>query len=415
MTNIKMETVMKRMHLSSALASVFVAAVGMAGSPAAQAQEPIRIAHTASLTGMAASHAQNIVNGIQLAIDEWNENGGILGRKLELLYRDDQLKPELGVSHIRDLIVRENADFILGPGNSSLAMAQTLVAKQYKKIFMNINTNSPKLTIDLFHPYYFTMTFSGEMEGYTWAELLGPNYKKVGFIGPDYEASHAYVTNLKKRLAVTFPDCEVIVEAWPKIGETDYTPYITRLMAAEPEAVYSVLWAGDLVAFIKQATPYGFFDKTQFGTLSYYEDLKALGDVMPEGVLVQMRAPFFAIHDPRMAGLVRKWREKYGDYPGDNGIQSYESMQVLAHAIDQAGSTDSDAVRETLENMTYQSLRGAVKFRAVDHAGTINSFVGKTVKVPEHPFKVMTDVWQVPIERVWPSPEEVLERRKAAN
>lgn len=402
---------MKR--IKSCLFFFVVAVLVLTSYPPVQAQQPIKIGHTASLTGMAAMHARNMVNGIQLAIDEWNEKGGILGRKLELLVRDDQAKPELGVSHVRDLIVREKVDFLLGPGNSALAMAQTLVAKQYKKILMNTNSNSPKLRIDLFHPYYFTMTFSGEEEGYTWAELLGPNYTKIGFIGQDYEAPHAYVTNLKKRLSERYPNAKVIVEAWPKLGETDYTPYITQLMAAKPEVVYSVLYGGDLIAFIKQATPYGFFDRIQLGTLSYYEDLKVLGDIMPEGVLVQMRAPFFAIQDPRMPKLIKKWQEKYGDYPGDNGIQAYESMQVLAHGIAKAGSTDSDAVRMALEEITYDSLRGPVRFRKVDHAGTVHSFIGKTVKSPKYPFKVITDVWLVPIERVWPSPDEILKRRQA--
>jgi len=177
---------------------------------------------------MAAVHAHSIVNGINLAIDEYNEKGGILGRKLELLVRDDQTKPELGVSHVRDLFIREKIDFLLGPGNSALCMAQTLIAKQYKKILMNTNSNSPKLRIDLFHPYYFTMTFSGEEEGYTWAEKLGPTYTKIGYIGQDYEAPHQYIKNMRKRLDAKFPNSKVIVEAWPKLGETDYTPSITR-------------------------------------------------------------------------------------------------------------------------------------------------------------------------------------------
>ena len=384
------------------------------GYSAVQAQEPIRIGHTASYTGMAAVHARSIVNGIQLAIDEWNEKGGILGRKLELLVRDDQAKPELGVTHVRDFFARRNVDFLLGPGNSALAMAQTLVAKRYKKIFMNTNSNSPKLRIDLFHPYYFTMTFSGQEEGYAWAEKLGPNYTKIGYIGQDYEAPHAYVRNLKKQLSKKYPNSKVIVEAWPKLGETDYTPYITRLMAANPEVVYSVLYGSDSIAFLKQAAPYGFFDKIKLGQLCYLEDLKVLGDTLPDGVLVQMRAPFFAIDHPRMPKVVKKWQEKYGDYPPDNGIQGYESMQVLAQGIAEAGSTNSDVVVKALEGGTFDGLRGKVKFRKVDHSGTVHSYIGTIYKDPKYPFKIMKDVWKIPIERVWPSPEEVLKRRKAA-
>lgn len=396
--------------------AVSAATVGsflLLGFAAAQ-DKPILIGLATDLTGSAAAFTRSKITGVQLALDEINASGGLLGRKLELLVRDSQLKPELGASHARDLITRENVDFLIGPTSSAVAIAVSAVAKQYKKVVMMIIPNTPRLTLEAFHPYFFTMVPSGLMEARAMAEAIGPTYKRIAFIGGDYEAAHQGLRYFKEWLAKVNPTAEIVAEAWPKIGEPDYSSYITKLISSKPDAVFSYLWGADLIGFTKQAKPYGLFEKTKVAGLLFLDDLKALGAEMPEGFIGQMRAPFFAIEGDRMAKFVEQYRAKVGEYPADWAVMGYEGMQVLAQAIRKADSLDSDAVVSALEQVRYDGLRGTISFREIDHQSTVDSFIGVTVTSQEYPFKVLNNVKRIPAEKIWPSLEEVSQARSSA-
>jgi branched-chain amino acid transport system substrate-binding protein len=301
---------------------------------------------------------------------------------------------------------------MLGPGSSGVAVSVSAIAKQYKKVIMLTTSNSPRMTMELFHPYVFQVAPTGLMEPRALAEMAGPKHTKWGYIAGDYEASHQYLRHIKAHLGKVNPNAKFAVEAWPKLGAPDFTPYITQLLAASPEIVYSGLWGADLVAFIKQAKPYGFFEKTQFMTILVVDDLRAMGQEMPEGIIGQMRAPFFAIDNPRMNEFVRKFREKTNEYPTDWAVQGYEGVDILIRGIAKAGSTDSEAIVKAIEGITYDGLRGTIRFRKEDHQGTVPSFIGRTAKSDKYPFLIIKDVQVIPAEKMWPSLEEIAASRK---
>lgn len=381
--------------------------------PAAAQDKPIKVGLTTDLTGIAAAYARSQVNGVQLAVDQINASGGLLGRKIELLVRDSQLKPDLGTSHTRDLITRENIDFLVGPDGSAVGMTVSAVAKQYKKVVMMTIPNSPRITTETFHPYVFTVVPSGLMEARAMAAAIGPGNKRIAFIGGDYEAAHQGLKYFKEHLAKVNPSAEVVAEAWPKLGEPDYSSYITRLMSSKPDVIFSYLWGADLIGFVKQGKPYGVFDKTKVASLVFLDDLKALGDEMPDGVIAQMRAPFFSIEGERMTKFTEQFRAKFNDYPADWAIMGYEGMQILAQAVQKAGSLESDAIVKAVEQIRYDGLRGPITFRGIDHQGTVGSYIGTVAKSDKYPFKVMTGVKYLPAESIWPSPAEI-ERARAA-
>jgi branched-chain amino acid transport system substrate-binding protein len=389
-----------------------VAAALVLGSIAQADEPPIKIGLTTDLTGIAAAYARGQVNAVQLAIDEINAAGGIKGRKLELLVRDSQLKPELGTSHTRDLIVREHVDYLIGPDASSVGVAVSAVAKQYKKVVMMTIPNTPRLTGELFHPYFFTIVPSGTMLARAMAEGIGPKYEKIAFIGGDYEASHQAIKYFGDWLAKVNPKAKIINEQWPKLGEPDFTPYITQLMSAKPDLVWSYLWGSDLIAFIKQAKPYGLFEHTKFATLLFLDDLKALGAEMPDGIIGQMYAPPFGTKSDRMSQFITKFQAKYNDYPSDWAVLGYDGMHVLADGIKTASSFDSEAVIKALEGITYEGLQGTTKFRLVDHQGNVPSFLGTTGKDASLPFKTLVDIQRIEADKVLPTPDEILAERK---
>lgn len=398
----------------TAAAMLAGAALATATASTASAQEgPIKIGLTTDLTGIAAAYARGQVNGVELAIAEINAAGGIKGRKLELLVRDSQLRPELGTSHTRDLITREKVDYLIGPDASSVGVAVSAVAKQYKKVVVMTIPNTPRLVGELFHPYFFTIVPSGTMLARAIAEGLDKKYKNIAFIGGDYEASHQAVKYFGDWLAKVNPDAKITNTQWPKLGEPDFTPYITQLLAAKPDLIFSYLWGSDLIAFIKQAKPYGLFEQTKFSTLLFLDDLRALGDEMPDGIIGQMYAPPFGTKGAKMDDFIQKYQAKYGQYPSDWSVMAYDGMMILAQGIKNASSFDQDAVVKALEATKYEGLQGGTTtFREVDHQGNVPSFLGTTGKDPKLPFKTLVDIKRIEADKVWPTPQEILAERK---
>ena len=391
------------------------AALAIAGTASLRAEEPpIKIGLTTDLTGVAAVYARGQVNGVQLAADEINAAGGIKGRKIEIIVRDSQLKPELGASLTRDLITREHVDYLIGPDSSAVGVAVTNVAKQYKKVVMMTIPNTPRLTGELFHPYFFTIVETGSMLAKAMADGPGKQYNHIAFIGGDYEASHQAVKYFTDFLAKSNPKAQVIQAQYPKLGETDFAPYITQLIAAKPDLVYSYLWGSDMIAFVKQAKSYGLFDKTKVATLLFLDDLRALGPDMPDGLIGQMYAPPFGTDTERMHQFIQRYQAKYHEYPSDYPVLGYDGMSVLAAGITAATSFASDDVVAALEHINFPGLEGSIEFRAVDHQSTGFSFLGVTGTAPgwHEPFKTMVDIERIPAQAVWPTPEEILAERK---
>ncbi|MFI5021010.1 MAG: ABC transporter substrate-binding protein [Alphaproteobacteria bacterium] len=413
-----------RFRTTAAVFAVGAATAAMTLPPAgfAAAQDkPIKVGITTELTGVAAAWARSQVNGVQLAIDQINASGGLLGRKLELLVRDSQLKPDLGASLTRDLILRESVDVLIGPIASADGMTVSAMAKQYKKVVMMAGPNSPRLTMENFHPYIFQISPTGLMEARAMAEAIGPKYNRIAFIGADSEASHQGLKYFKEWLAKVNPAAQIVGEAWPKFGEPDYSSYITSLISSKPDAIFSYLFGADLIGFIKQANPYGVFEKTKFAGYLQFDDLKALGPDLPDGMIGQMRSPFFAtacaycsaMERGRTAKFVEQYQAKYNDYPSIWAEKGYEALLILAQAIEKAGTLDSDAIVRATEQIRYQGLHGTITFRSMDHQGNVGSYFGTTATNDKYPFKVLTNEVRIPAEKIWPSQAEVDQARAA--
>jgi len=374
----------------------------------AQAADTIRIGWTADMPGIGATFYASQKNAIELFIEQTNAEGGILGKKLELIIRDSKLKPDVGATVARELILSEKCDFLIGPTSSGVAKAVTNVAKEFKKIVYFHTSNTEDLTTKDFHPYMFQVVPNTGIEGRGITKFLSQKpYKRYCFIGPDYAYAHtqwdAFQANLKKLK----PEAEILEAVWTKLGETNYAPYIPTLMARNPEIIYTNLWGGGLSSFIKQAKPYGLFKKASITSLYDLDLLRATGMDMPEGLLGYGRLPFFAVDTPEMNTFVKQYYDKYNEWPSDWACMAYDGLIALTTAIKKANSIDSDAVVKALEGMHFKSLRGDRYIRAEDHMANVGIYVGYTAKDPKYEgFLIMKDVVEVPAEEVWLSAED---------
>jgi branched-chain amino acid transport system substrate-binding protein len=376
-----------------------------------QAADTIRIGWTADMPGIAATFYESQKKAIELFIEEQNAAGGVLGKKLELVIRDSKLKPDVGATVARELILSEKCDFLIGPTSSGVALAVTKVAKEFKKIVYFHTSNTEKLTTTDFHPYMFQVVPNTGIEGRGITRFLSEKpYKRYCFIGPDYAYAHTQWDSFKKNLGKLKPDAEILEAVWTKLGETNYAPYIPTLMARKPDIIYTNLWGGGLSSFIKQAKPYGLFKKASITSLYDLDMLRATGLDMPEGLLGYTRCPFYAIDTATMQAFVEKYHTKHNQWPSDWAAMVYDGLIALTTAIEKAGSIDSDQVSKALEGLKFESLRGSRFIRAEDHMANVGIYVGYTAKARKYKdFLILKDVVEVPAEEVWLSVDEVKE------
>ncbi|MGD2125711.1 MAG: ABC transporter substrate-binding protein [Desulfobacteraceae bacterium] len=385
----------------------FILCLSMAPGDNALAADSIRIGWTADMPGVGATFYASQKKALELFIEETNAAGGILGKKLELIIRDSKLKPDVGATMARELVLSEKCDFLIGPTSSGVALAVSKVAKEFKKIVYFHTSNTNKLTTTDFHPYMFQVVPHTGIEGRGIAMFLAKSpYKRICFIGPDYAYGHTQWEAFKDYLVKIKPDVQILKAVWPKQGETNYGPYIPTLMAQNPEVIYTNLWGGSLSSFIKQAKPYGLFKKSTITSLFDLDLMRAAGKDMPEGLLGYARCPFYAVGTLDMKIFVDKYHTKYNEWPSDWACMAYDGMIALTTAIEKANSIDSDDVVKALEGLRYASLRGSRYIRAEDHMANVGIYVGYTSKDAKYEnFLILKDVVEVPAEKVWLSVE----------
>jgi branched-chain amino acid transport system substrate-binding protein len=374
-----------------------------------QAADTIRIGWTADMPGIGATFYESQKKAIELFIADKNAAGGVLGKKLELVIRDSKLKPDVGATVARELILSEKCDFLIGPTSSGVALAVTKVAEEFKKIVYFHTSNTEKLTTTDYHPYMFQVVPNTGIEGRGITRFLSQKpYKRYCFIGPDYAYAHTQWDTFKENLSKLNPDAQILEAVWTKLGETNYAPYVPTLMARKPDIIYTNLWGGSLSSFIKQAKPYGLFKNASITSLYDLDLLRATGMDMPEGLLGYARCPFYAINTQEMKAFSAKYNAKYNEWPSDWACMAYDGLIALTAAIEKAGSIDSDSVSKALGGLKFNSLRGPRYIRAEDHMANMGLYVGYTAKNPKYKgFLILKDVVEVPAEKVWLSVDEV--------
>jgi branched-chain amino acid transport system substrate-binding protein len=387
-----------------------------------RSEPPIRIGIIDAYTGGAAYNTKLALYGWQMVVDEFNAKGGLNGRKIELITRDDKFKADEALAHARELILKEKVDFLGGMMNSGAALAVSEYAKTKKKIFMAHCSYGHRITGEMGHRYVFrscaTTGIQGTAQGFYAATKP---FKRWYIIGDDYEhgrsVAEAFVKGLKQRK----PDAVIIGEAWPKVGETDYTPYLSAMMAQKPDAVYGA-WGGSAhVPFTKQAKMFGLFDKTPYlaGFLGDPIFAKALKESYPIGVYTANSYLWYYPATPANKEFVQKYMNyaaKKGDidaYPAESSFTGYMGARFLTEAILKAKSTKTEDVINALEGLTLETAIGPITMRACDHQAMYPTFIGQIASIPGYPFPILKDIMTVSAKESAPSCEVIAALRKA--
>lgn len=380
-----------------------------------QAADPIKVGIVDSYSGPPSTYTNDVKDGFQFAIDKINAKGGVLGRQITFVTRDDKFKVDLGLSAAKELIMREKVDLLVGTINSAVALAIADLAKKEKIPFIATYSKSANITGAKGHKYVFSMNENTEMAGKAAAVGLAKlPYVNYWIAGDDYEYGHAIADGVWNHLKKLKPDVKLLGQSWWKVGEPDFTPYITSILSAKPDAVIVATGGAGCVPFLKAAKATGFNERVPFfmHTATELSTLRPLGLEAPEGVIGTSNYFFYYPETPENKAFAEEFKKAYGRYPSFGSLIGWFTAQFIAKAYEKAGKVDPEKFAEALSGMTLDSPIGKLTVRQVDNQVMLPMFMGRTKKAPGYDFLIASDIVTIPAEELMPSIEDIKKARE---
>jgi len=374
------------------------------------AADTLKVGIVDCYSGPPSTYTNDVRDAFKLAVDKINAKGGVLGRKIEFTTRDSKFKVDIGLSAAKELIMREEVDILMGTINSALALAVSDLCKKEKLPFFVTFAKSAKITGAKGHRYVFSITENTALAGKAGGVGLAKRpYVKYWIAGDDYEYGHAIADGVWDNLKEMKPEVELLGESWWKVGEPDFTPYITAMLSAEPDAVIIATGGRDCVPFLKAAKATGFNQKVPFymHTAIELSTLKPLGADAPEGVIGTSNYFFYYPKTEANQAFVDEFREVYGRYPAVGALYGYMTAKYLKRGFEKAGEIDTEKFIDAVEGMSVDTPVGNVTMRAFDHQAMLPMFMGVTQKVPDYEFLIGSDIVTIPGEEAIPDIEEI--------
>ena len=392
------------MSIRQAWAGAFaLAAIGT--SFAARAQD-ITLGEINSYSALP-SFTEPYRKGWQLALDEVNASGGVLGKKLAIISRDDGGKPGDAVTAANELVSNDHAVLLFGTFFSNIGLAVSDFAKQKKVFFLGAEPLTDAFTWSQGNHYTFRLRPSNYMQAAMLAEEAAKlPAKRWATVAPNYEYGQSAVTVFKQLLSAKRPDIQWVGEQWPTQGKIDAGAVAQALAADEPEAILNVTFGPDLVKFVREGNTRGLFKGRSVvsfltGEPEYLDPLK---DEAPEGWIVT-GYPWYGIHTPEHDAFLKAYQAKYNEPPRLGSVVGYSSVKSLVAILTKAGSTDTEKLVTAAEGLGVTTPLGPITFRKIDHQSTLGAFVGKTAVVDGKP--VMVDFVYRDGAKYLPSDDEV--------
>jgi len=320
-------------------------------------------------------------NGWELALDQVNAAGGVLGRKLETAFRDDAGKPEDAVRLAGELANAEKVDILAGGFLSNVGLAIADFANQNKRLYVASEPLSDALVWGRGNRYTFRLRPSTYMQAAMLVEEAAKlPAKRWVTVSPNYEYGQSAVKWFKELLKAAKPDVEFVAEQFPALGRIDAGATVQALEAAKPDAIFNVTFGSDLINFVRQGNTRGLFEGRAVASMLTGEPeyLDPLGAEAPVGWIVT-GYPHQDIATPEHVKFREAYRARFNDYPRLGSVVGYDTVNAIAAALTKAGTTDNEKLVDAMKGLTFASPFAAkVEFRAIDHQSTLGAFVGRT-------------------------------------
>jgi branched-chain amino acid transport system substrate-binding protein len=356
------------------LVVLFAAAVASAASA-----QPIRLGEINEYKQFPA-FLEPYKKGMDLAVAEINAAGGVLGRPIEVISRDDNGNPGDAVRVAEELVTREKVAMLMGTFASNVGLAVADLAKQRKVLFLAAEPLTDKLVWENGNRYTFRLRASTFMQ----TAMLVPEAAKLGrkrwaIVYPNYEYGQAATAAFKKQMLFRQSGGLEFVEQAVPLGKIEAGPVVQALLDAKPDAIFSSLFGPDLARFVREGQLRGLFkDRPVFNLLGGEpEYLDPLKDEAPVGWYVT-GYPWYAIETPEHKRFLSAYQAKFNDYPRLGSVVGYTTIVAAAAAIRKSGSTDTEKLVAAMEGLAIDSPFGRITFRKIDHQSTMGAFVGRT-------------------------------------
>jgi branched-chain amino acid transport system substrate-binding protein len=348
----------------------------------------LNIGISTTLSGAIATLGQGGLQGVQLAAEDLNAAGGLLGKEVKVVSADDNATPATGAANVRSMILDKKISALFGPVSSAVAAAELQLTAQYKVPTFLHTSNDITLMTQRWTPYAFQVVPNTIMEPRAVAEYLakkvGNRKLNVGTFSPDYVFGRNSVANFLQALKDLDVDHAVVGQQWPALGAPNIAPQLSALISSKPEVTFNIQFGGDLVNFTNQAAGYGFFKDTRMIGMYSLDPLKALGDAAPSGAIAFSRAPFWGYkNNPAMTAFVARFKKRFNSYPSEWAIMAYSAVQTWAAGVKKVKSLNADKVSTAIAGSTTPTIRGPLKIRSCDHQAEVPEFVGTIARTKD--------------------------------
>ena len=337
----------------------------IAGGASAQ---NIRIGVVTPLSGTYAGIGQQVKWGLDLAAAQINAAGGVMGRKLELIYEDEEANPAVAVQKAEKLFQVNKVDFLTGTVNSGSTLAVGQVAERNGRLIATTVSFADSITADKCSPNVFRVNARAGMQSAALADWVGTTYPNatVFYLGPDYEMGRSTVAAFKS--AAEAKGAKTVGEVFAPLDNKDYSPYFGQIRAARPTVVYTSVAGNDTVRLFNQMAEFGLNRNLQVvgasGTVTS-QNLPAIGkaaDGFVTGVAYSL-----GLDTPANKKFVAEFEAANKSAPDLYGVDSYGVLFFYKAAVEKAKSVETDKLRESMRGLQWATPQGMKLMRAGDH------------------------------------------------
>jgi ABC-type branched-subunit amino acid transport system substrate-binding protein len=380
---------------------VLAVVAGVIALTGASAQAEIRLGVLYPIAGTGAVYGVPAMFGHDLAVDEINAAGGVLGQPLATFKRDTKLKPAAAAAAAKELITKDEVNVLIGGLSSAVGLAISEVARQEKVVYIATIPKTIQMTTTKLHDHVFRTASHTDFEGDAMAQIVAQlGIKKLCDIQLDYAYGHDLGAGIVRGLARHAPDTELVIELRPKLGATDYNAFISQILGAGCDGITSGLWGSHFVNFAQQAKPFGLFDRAKYisgGEIASHEIAGNMGEDYPDNVWSNTYELWYDHFDPLHVEFQKAVAAKAGtDETAMWPVLSYIGVKFYAAAAEKAGSIEPDAIAEALKGLSIDTPVGPRTINPDDHQADTGQFWGPMVKKEGVDYRVMEPITYIP-------------------
>ena len=378
----------------------------------AQGAAPIRVGEVNSYTA-APAFTLPYRNGWMLAAEQVNAAGGVLGRQLEIVSRDDGGQPQTAIRVAGELVSNDKVDLLAGGYLSNVGLALSDFAAQNNTLYVAGEPLTDALVWEKGTRTCFRLRPSTYMQvAMLLQDAAKLPAKRWATVAPNYEYGQSAVKWFKKLLSEKRPDVQFVGEQWPALGHMDAGPIVEALAALKPDGIFNATFGADLTNFVRQGNTRGLFEGRQVVSVLTGEPeyLDPLGDEAPQGWIVT-GYPGDQLTDPANTAFRDAYRARFKEEPRMGSVVGYALVKSIAAGLARSGGTGTDQLVQGFSGASFETPFGPALYRALDHQSTLGTYVGKLGTVKDKP--AMVDWHYVDGASVMPPDAEVRALRPA--